>query len=299
MPAPAQRLPAAIAAASAVPGPPSAPDPLADAIANHAARSAPDVAATPHAPATALPLGRVTAMQSAPVSAPVTPPPAPKAPEASTHDDRRRASDTPPREGPRAPLTHLPRWLPGVSKPFSTVRTDPGIDIPAAAPSAAAPSDKPLGDTSEEIALVQPGNPSGPSATTPAQTVRQIAHQLMAPMPVPADTAVEVALNPEELGKVQMRVTPQDGAIIVSITVERPETLDLMRRHIDQLAQEYRQMGYDTASFSFRQGGSDDGSQHGEGGAEHLSGTATPETPETAQQPPARQATAGGIDIRI
>ncbi len=36
---------------------------------------------------------------------------------------------------------------------------------------------------------------------------------------------------------------------------DRPETLELMRRHIDILAQEFRDIGYGSAEFSFGQGG--------------------------------------------
>lgn len=43
----------------------------------------------------------------------------------------------------------------------------------------------------------------------------------------------------------------------VSVNVERPETLDLMRRHIDVLAQEMKDIGYGEVSFSFEQSGSD------------------------------------------
>ena len=51
-----------------------------------------------------------------------------------------------------------------------------------------------------------------------------------------------------------MSVRTEDGAVTVQIIAERADTLDLMRRHIDQLGQTFRAMGYDTISFSFGAG---------------------------------------------
>ena len=48
----------------------------------------------------------------------------------------------------------------------------------------------------------------------------------------------------------------------LTLTAERPETLDLMRRHIDQLAQDFRDLGYRNLAFSF----ASEGGQRGTGG---------------------------------
>ena len=55
-------------------------------------------------------------------------------------------------------------------------------------------------------------------------------------------------------------MTMSDGVITMTVLAERSETLDLMRRHSDQLAQELRQLGYGTINFSFgqREGGKDE-----------------------------------------
>ena len=42
----------------------------------------------------------------------------------------------------------------------------------------------------------------------------------------------------------------------VVVSAERPETLEMMRRHIDMLAQEMRRMGQEAAQFSFAGGDS-------------------------------------------
>ena len=65
--------------------------------------------------------------------------------------------------------------------------------------------------------------------------------------------AVELSLKPAELGHVRMTLQTTDNVVMVHINVDRPETLDLMRRHIDALAQEFKSIGYGDAEFTFSQ----------------------------------------------
>jgi flagellar hook-length control protein FliK len=67
------------------------------------------------------------------------------------------------------------------------------------------------------------------------------------------DRPVELQLNPEELGRVRMTLSRDDGSLSVTILAERGETLDLMRRHIDTLAQDFRDAGYGDINFDFGQ----------------------------------------------
>lgn len=90
-----------------------------------------------------------------------------------------------------------------------------------------------------------------PQNTTPADQSRHIAQQLATAMPTTLPGTTEITLQPEELGRVRMTLSLQDGAMTLLIQADRAETTDLMRRHIDQLAQVYRQMGFDTLNFSF------------------------------------------------
>ncbi|SPJ26722.1 flagellar hook-length control protein FliK [Falsiruegeria mediterranea] len=94
-----------------------------------------------------------------------------------------------------------------------------------------------------------------PAASKPglAQSVgAQLAEQL-AKRP---QGTIGIMLNPEELGRVQMAVNASESVVAISITAERPETLDLMRRHVDQLIEEFRQMGYEGVDLAFSGGGS-------------------------------------------
>ena len=83
------------------------------------------------------------------------------------------------------------------------------------------------------------------------QMARHVAIQLSEAVGKAADRAIDLTLNPSELGRVRITLTPGDGGMVVSVSAERPETLDLMRRHIDVLDQEFRDLGYGATDFTF------------------------------------------------
>lgn len=99
------------------------------------------------------------------------------------------------------------------------------------------------------------------------QTARQIAVQISEAVARGADRPINLTLNPAELGRVRISLSAGDGVMLVSVLAERPETLDLMRRNIDMLAQEFRNIGYDGSGFSFAQdaGGSAGNGEDGDG----------------------------------
>jgi len=92
---------------------------------------------------------------------------------------------------------------------------------------------------------------STPTESMRAETARSAAVQMAQALGRQPDKPVEIALNPEELGRVRIALTPSDTGLAVTINAERPETLDLMRRHIEQLAVEFRRLGYENVGFEF------------------------------------------------
>ena len=64
---------------------------------------------------------------------------------------------------------------------------------------------------------------------------------------------VEIVLEPRELGAIRISMSFGDGAVTLTILAERPDTLDLARRHADQLAVELRALGYDDVNFTVGQ----------------------------------------------
>jgi len=98
------------------------------------------------------------------------------------------------------------------------------------------------------------------------QIAQAVAQQLAVAASKTSNGATELVLSPEELGRVRLSVHTQDGLVTLTITAERPETQDLMRRHLDMLAQEMRSFGFEGMAFSF----SDHRGQDGFGGQEEF-----------------------------
>ena len=110
---------------------------------------------------------------------------------------------------------------------------------------------------------------------------------------------VELSLSPEELGRVRLRLHPSEAGLSVTITADRPETLDLMRRNIDLLSHEFHEIGYEDTQFEFAEGG-----QGADGDDAATPGTAAPALtaalPDTAQTAPtALLMMSDGLDIRL
>lgn len=88
-----------------------------------------------------------------------------------------------------------------------------------------------------------------PGATIP----RQILQQLAEAAPAAGDT-IEISLSPEELGRVQLSAAKTEHGVMLVVQAERPETLDLMRRHLPELMQDLRDMGFGDISYSGERG---------------------------------------------
>ena len=144
--------------------------------------------------------------------------------------------------GTRAPTKQIELAEFTASKPANTTNSDSLVSL-------LSPSDS-FETTGWEAPRAQHAHPAS-SVSARAEIVPHIAKQLVEVMGQAAHRPTEIALSPEELGRVRMSMVAEDGKITVSILTERPETLDLMRRHIEQLGQSFRSMGYDQVSFSF------------------------------------------------
>lgn len=93
-----------------------------------------------------------------------------------------------------------------------------------------------------------------PFPTAPASgtgTVRHIAQQMAVAVADRPGQPTEISLNPQELGRVRMTMSAVDASITMTITAERPETSDLLRRNIETLTQEFRDLGYNDINFTF------------------------------------------------
>ena len=129
-----------------------------------------------------------------------------------------------------------------------------------------------------------------------------LAAQLRENLPIPPNKPVEIALSPEELGRVRMVVTQVEAGVAIQITAERQETLDLMRRNLDDLTSDLENLGYTEMSFSFDQEGeafSEFGQADDEGSAEHLTLTSTDTATLHAENRANLSSRPGGLDLRL
>lgn len=121
-----------------------------------------------------------------------------------------------------------------------------------AMPDPAARADLPLGMTrTRDIATAPPMAHAAPAHTDPRPVMQQVTSALVSTR----EDATEIALSPEELGRIRLVMSGPDRSH-VTIWAERPETLDLVRRNADLLTQHLQEAGIETSDMEFRQ---DDG----------------------------------------
>jgi hypothetical protein len=121
-----------------------------------------------------------------------------------------------------------------VRSDLSLATVSPGPEAPGAGPTA-----------------LRHGAP-GSDAADPRAIAAQLGDAFVSALP---DGAVEISLRPEELGRVRLVLSPDAGGLTVTLAAERPETLDQMRRAIDTLAADLRDLGYAGLNFRFDRSG--------------------------------------------
>jgi hypothetical protein len=113
---------------------------------------------------------------------------------------------------------------------------------------------------------------------------------------------LEIALEPEELGRVRLVFSAAEAGLAVTLQADRSETLEMLRRHVDLLLADLRARGFEEVHIDF--GGDTRGGHGDEAGG---GGGALPEAPEnTADAPPADAASlrdipssTSGLDLRL
>lgn len=128
---------------------------------------------------------------------------------------------------------------------------------------------------SEGKALAAPPELHGGMRPHAPAEARHVLRQLGDKLSEGAEGVVEIALSPEELGKVRLVIAPGDKPA-VTVFADRPETYDLLRRNADALDKELRSAGIFGADISFS--GGNDGRDRGN--------TATPEMRGSGQRQP-------------
>ncbi|MBU3029198.1 flagellar hook-length control protein FliK [Paracoccus sp. XHP0099] len=88
-----------------------------------------------------------------------------------------------------------------------------------------------------------------PAAAHPQSVMRQIADAVV----TMREDRIEIALSPEELGRVRMILSGTERAPQVTFWIERPEVMDMIRRNTTLLEQHFGEAGFEGAGFEFRE----------------------------------------------
>ncbi|MEE4188854.1 MAG: flagellar hook-length control protein FliK [Roseobacter sp.] len=157
-----------------------------------------------------------------------------------------------------------------------------------------------LAESIEQRATTQSGSTSLNQVLQRAETPAMIARQMAEALQRLPDRPVEISLNPKELGRVRMNISAAEAGITVNVIAERPETLDLMRRNIEQLAREFEMIGYSDINFAFSEGETQQGfSEENESSSDRPYTYLDLETTDVNTPPPESTQVTTGVDIRL
>ena len=96
-----------------------------------------------------------------------------------------------------------------------------------------------------------PAGQIGTAAPAPPQTPMQQASAALVRLAADAPGRIELTLTPETLGRVHFDMRPEGAGLAITVSAERSETLDLIRRHLPDLLAELRQAGVQAGTMSF------------------------------------------------
>ncbi|WP_184446220.1 flagellar hook-length control protein FliK [Rhodospirillum centenum] len=172
----------------------------------------------------------------------------------------------------------------------------------AVAPAAAAVAPTVVaGDAARAAAVHQAGRAGapGPAAQIHVQIERAVADG--------GPRSFTVHLEPEELGRVEVKLEFQDGRLHALVMADRPQTLDLLQRDARLLERSMEQGGLrlqqDGLQFSLREGGGQNGGQGASQGGDplHRGARLLAAVGETAgpADPVRSRAVDGLIDIQV
>lgn len=218
---------------------------------------------------------------------------------------------------PEAPLPRIPRDSPRTTVPLPT-RDGPIADGAsqmlmrefAGLPPAALSADSLATITGSEISpfTLTDGAASARQVVTAGDSVRHAAvphvepHRQIADAIVRTrDGAVEILLDPVELGRVTVLLGHESQPGRLGILVERPETLDLIRRHTDDLLRDLRSSGMPDAQLDFLRQDGDGRPRHHPAATSAIGAGRPPEPVDDVATPPVRPlaGSSSRLDIRL
>lgn len=146
---------------------------------------------------------------------------------------------------------------------------------------------------------------ASPTVITPVmarpELASHVAQQIADAVQSLPNRPVEITLNPEELGRLKLHLVTADGGLAVHVTAERPETMDLLRRHIGILDQEFLKLGFEDVAFSFAGGqtSQDQADASKNQASDQQTGNSDLPPPTNTAQAPVPLQRGGGLDLRV
>lgn len=141
--------------------------------------------------------------------------------------------------------------------------------------------------------------PAGTNGPSPHQGLVQQTSAALLRLANDGPGRIELTLSPETLGRVHFDMRPDATGLSITLSAERPETLDLIRRHLPDLLAELRQAGVQAGNLSFGTFGE---GRHPPSGQEHSLGHDQRDLPLTQTLPlpkPVKPGIATGLDLRL
>jgi flagellar hook-length control protein FliK len=146
---------------------------------------------------------------------------------------------------------------------------------------------------------------AAPQYTVPADELSSMLGRLAQQRLGSGATTTELILEPQELGRIRVTLTGGESGGQIAIIVERGETLDLVRRHVDLVRSDLRASGWEATEFSLSR--ESFGSSDNNNGDDNL----RPDEPDDRQLessdssedfepgPDNRKPIDGGLDLRV
>ena len=155
---------------------------------------------------------------------------------------------------------------------------------------------------------LQPADfPSAPAQLRTADQPRQpqvapanLTGQLLQHAATAIERQVDVLLSPEELGRVKFQIRHHGEQVSILLTAERFDTMEMLKRHGEELMREFRQAGFAGASLDFGRWGQQPQSQQQAPASFAMAEDFTLSAPPQRPLSPAPQASdASGLNIRL
>ena len=108
-------------------------------------------------------------------------------------------------------------------------------------------------DGQSDLRIASPSTMIAQASTQISAPQKAIVHQVVAALSKPVEGAVQIRLDPPELGRIVLHITATDVGNMAVVSADKPEILDLMRRNENLLNAELETAGYSDLSFEFSQ----------------------------------------------